>query len=158
MSAVDSLVRGLSANGGSMLSAIESRKPAEILGEVIVGILTGGIGVIVYEAYRHYRHQAYPETLVDLLTSLNTALEQCPFSCGVDVLFDGVHVSISEEFPGGPQRSLIIDVEGSTKSRVVHGKGLEDLTIALSKEVLANPVIYGEVACETARKALEKFE
>ncbi|MGQ5523229.1 AarF/UbiB family protein [Chitinimonas sp. PSY-7] len=144
---IDTLQRAISANENMAINARNyERSTAGIVLEVIVGLLTGGIGVIGFEVYhsfnKSHKNQEFSELTGGMLKGMR---EMPPEEEGFTFQYQGSPVQIRQE--GNDVKILF-----GNEERTIHGKTIGELRENIKKEILNN---IEKCTVETAVMALK---
>lgn len=144
---VELLQRGLSADNDMAIKASEyQRSTASIVVEAIVGLLTGGVGAVAFEAYHAYSKSRQQREFTELADTLLQGLQSMPHQeSGFDIPYkDGV-ISVR------PQGNNI-EVKFGEESATIKDKLIGEVRENLKREIVLKDGAYGK---DTVKRALQ---
>lgn len=143
---INFMQRGLTSEGGMAVAAGNyQRSTAGIVLEVIVGLLTAGIGVIGFEAYHSFNKSHKNREFAELAGELLQGMQNMPHEeSGFEIPYQGSMIRIT---PSGSD----VKIEFGGEEKIIPGKTIGEIRENLKREIVSNIGTYG---AETAKKAI----
>jgi len=144
---IEFLQRGLSANNDMAIKAGEyQRSTASIVVEAIVGLLTGGIGAIAFEAYHAYSKSQQQSEFTDLADTLLKGLQDMPHEeAGFEIPYKGGVIIVRPEGKN-------IEVQFGDQSATIQSKLMGEVRENLKREIVLKDTNY---STDTIKRAFK---